>query len=195
MWVCKHTCVCACVVVGSYSNTNRNSLKNRGAIQPLLLLFFIFVMLSATAAVCLDHTASFCRCGSHGITVAVLARYTFYDSYELCFCVCVCAHYVCVPSSTHVHEEQITTRTSSELQKHPRSTYSSGTTATAAVNASESRNAQLHRNACSPFSTCNTPGIWSQPHPPGEPVPYHISYHGVFNYDTDLYNVVAKGRY
>ena len=49
--------VCACVIVGSYSSSNQeHSLKNRGAIQ-LLLLFFIFAMLSA--AVCLYHTISF----------------------------------------------------------------------------------------------------------------------------------------
>ena len=51
--------VCACrsfwdpTTVGT-----RNSLKNRGVIQ-LLMLFFFVAMLSAAAAWCLYHTASF----------------------------------------------------------------------------------------------------------------------------------------
>ena len=82
------------------------------------------------------------------------SRYYFCNSYERCFCVCVCAYYVCVPSSTHVHEEQIPTRTSSEFQKHPRSTYSSGPTATAAVQHKWiSQPSFTQERLCSSFST------------------------------------------
>ena len=58
MCVRERACVCTCAIVGSYSSRNQEHiLKNTSAIQ-LLLLFFIFAMLLAAAAVCPYHTAS-----------------------------------------------------------------------------------------------------------------------------------------
>ena len=101
-------CVCVCHH-GSYRKRNQqHCLKNRRAISLFLLCCAV---LSAAAAVYLYHTVSFLRCESHGTTAPGLLRFYSCDSYERCS--------VCIILNT---SWKIPTHTSSEFQKHPRST-------------------------------------------------------------------------
>ena len=71
MWVRERARVCVCVIAGNF-----------------FCSFFIFAMLSAAAAVCLYNTVK--RCGSHGITAAVLQGLCFVAAANGGFCVRVC---------------------------------------------------------------------------------------------------------
>ena len=65
--LCVRVCVCHHRILQqdpTAVGTRNTSLKNKGGDVQLSLLFFIFVKLPA-AAVCLYHTVSFWRCGSH----------------------------------------------------------------------------------------------------------------------------------
>ena len=128
-------CGCACVIVGSYnsSRSQEQSPEQGGCSAFFFLLFFVLAVLSAAAAVCLYHTVSFWPCGSHGRTVAVLRGIRFVTATNgASVCACGRSMWACHPQH-HVNQAQIPTRTSSEFQKHPSTQYSSGTTATAAV--------------------------------------------------------------
>ena len=61
VWVRERAYVCEWVTAVDLYNSRdqeHSSLKNTGTVQPFLL-FFIFAMLFAAAAVCLYHTVSF----------------------------------------------------------------------------------------------------------------------------------------
>ena len=81
------------------------------------------MMLSAAAAagVCLHHTVSFWRCGSHGITVAVLQGLRFVTATNaVLLCMCMCAYFC--GRAVLKQRGTLPAHTSSEFQKHPRST-------------------------------------------------------------------------
>ena len=133
------------------------TVKNRGAIQ-LLALFFIIDMLCAAAAVCLYHTASLWRCGSYGTTVAVIQGIRFVTTTN--FSVGVLCERAILNRT-----REIATHT---FQQHPRSTAPTQQQQQQQqrYNTSEPRNVHIHRDACVPISTCDTPGISSLPHLP-----------------------------
>ena len=62
---------CHCRILQQYVGT-RNSLKNRGAVQLLLNSIPFSLCCLMLPLLCLYRTVSFSRCGSHGVTVAVL---------------------------------------------------------------------------------------------------------------------------
>ena len=121
----ERSCVYVCCHFGLLPGTavgTRISLKKRGVIQ-LLLLLFIFaittsIMLSAAAVYLLHFTVSFWPCGNLGTTAVVVAvlqaLLLVTATYERCLCACGRAYYV----ACHVHSEgRFQPHTTSEFKK------------------------------------------------------------------------------
>ena len=96
--------VCVWVIVGSYSSSSQEQQQSQEQrCHSAFIALFIFAKLSAAAAaVCLDHTGSFWRCGSHGTTVAVLQCFLVLHGVRFVTatsgapdCVCVRIMWVC----------------------------------------------------------------------------------------------------
>ena len=142
--------------------------KKRGVIK-LLLLSFIFVTLShaAATAVCLYHTVKLLtlqlwqpRNNSSSRT----SRYSFCDSYERRFCVCVCAYYLGA-SSTRVKFQPTL---NPEFRKHPRST-AAEQQQQQRYNTSEPRDAHIHLGTLAfPFFNLRRPRDFQVIHIPKE---------------------------
>ena len=119
------------------------------------------------------------------------SRSSFCGSYERCRCFCVCS---CVRIMCACHPQHMSTRNKFQLAL-PLNFKNIRAVRTAAAqqqqqryNTNESRSPHLHRNACVP--PFQHPRDLESTTSRREPVRYHISYHSVFKYDTDLYKVV-----
>ena len=135
-------------------------------------------MLSA-AAVCLYRTASFWRCGGHGITAAVPQRLHFCDSYERCFFVCALVRGT-IWASHPEHSEgqfQLTLPLNFKSIRAVHQRYSSSSSSRGSTPENLATLIYIGTPVL-PLSTCDTPGISIQPHPQGEPciVIRHVSY-------------------
>ena len=150
--------MCACVDCRILQQQELGtSLKNRGAIQLLkLLVHFRYAVWYCCVPV------------SHRKLLTWQPRYnntrnsrsSFCDNYERCFCVRGCVHimWVCHPE----HNE-------GQFQPALHLNFTSAQYVQQRHNPNEPRKVHIHKNACVPPPTCDTPGILSQSHPPGEP--------------------------
>ena len=141
-----------------------------------MLLSFIFAMLSA-AAVCLHHTVSFSRYGSHGVTEAALQGLLLVTATKgASVCVCVCMR-ACNPE----HNEGRFQPTLPLFSKAP-AQYSRGTAAAAAAAAVQHQRTSQGsytscRHACAPpFQLAIPPGFQVNHISKGNLVPGTISY-------------------
>ena len=125
------------------------------------------------AVVCLDHTVRFSRCGSHGITLAALqgirlVTATNRASVWACGRIMRACHpeHMSTRDNSIPHFLEISTASTQSQRRH--NSNSSGTT-----QANLATFIHIHIKGapdwCSPFSTCDTPGISIHPHPEGEP--------------------------
>ena len=103
--MCVYVCVCVCVSVLSYHlvsyvavmTTNHNQASKKTAIGPIVIGFFVFVIVgegtrNAFSDSPCDHV---CCCCTLKIKDALIAAsfvciYTDENSFSLCVCVCVC---------------------------------------------------------------------------------------------------------
>ena len=123
--------VCACDVVASHQREPGTVSRTEVPFSFFSLCFiFAIYMVSDAAAVCLYHTASFRRCGSHVTTVAVLQGIRFVpatNGASVCVRVCVlCGH--ATPNTTRDSPNPHFLLVSRACAQ-----YSSGTTAAAAA--------------------------------------------------------------
>ena len=106
-YVCVRMCVCVCVSILSYHlvsyvavmTTNHNQASKKTAIGPIVIGFFVFVIVgegtrNAFSDSPCDHV---CCCCTLKIKDALLAAsfvciYTDENSFSLCVCVCVCVN-------------------------------------------------------------------------------------------------------
>ena len=173
--------MCARVIAGSYSSRDQEQYQEQRCHSAFIARFrFCCAVCCCCAPV--SHrkllTLWQSRCNS---SRTPRYRYSFRGSYERCFCVCVCAYQAGVPFCTQ--RGSIPIRTSSQFQKHRRST--PAVHQQQRYDTSEPRNAHIHRNDCvSPFRLATPPGFQGSSKANAEGEPCTAVYDVHTGYDT-----------